>query len=102
MKQLFRKFIKNKWHLHSLTLPGTLLFMYLMQRNFLHLLDTGKFFQSFIAIFVSAAIAFCVEWYQGVKGYNRTPEQQKVAIGDFLVSVGASVVGVIIFWTLIY
>lgn len=93
-----KRFFENKWHLHSLTLPGSYFFLWLMQKNFLDLGDVGAFFQSFLAIFTSSAIAFAVEWYQGTKGYNKTPEQRRVSNLDILVSIIASTVGVILFW----
>ena len=54
--------IKNKWHLHALTLPGSIFFLWLMQDNFLDLVDVGRLFQGFLAVFTSAFIAFAVEW----------------------------------------
>lgn len=90
---------REKDHLHALTLPFSILFMYLgIKHNFLHLNDTGGFFQSFITVFICFCAAFCVEWYQGVRGYNRTPEQHKRSWQDILVSVVASVIGVILYW----
>lgn len=69
-----------------------------MQDNFLDLADVGRLFQGFLAVFTSAFIAFAVEWVQGAMGYNKTPEQRKASNLDMLVSIGASVVGVAIFF----
>ena len=91
-------FIKNKWHLHSLTLPFNILFIWLMVTyNFLHLEDTGTFFHIFICVFSSAAVAFLVEWVQGVFfGANKTPEQVKASNLDMLASIIAGFVGALI------
>lgn len=88
-------FIKNKWHLHSLTLPFNILFVWLMVNyNFLHLEDTGKFFHVFICTFLSGFVAFAVEWVQGVFfGANKTPEQVKASNLDMLVSTIGGFVG---------
>ncbi len=96
-----KQFFKNRWHLHALTLPGSYFFLWLMQRNFLDLGDIGAFFQSFMAIFASACIAFVVEWVQGAFfGANRTQEEGKASNLDILVSIIASTIGVILFWAI--
>jgi hypothetical protein len=95
MKKIFNTVITNKWHLHSLTLPFNILFVWLMVNyNFLHLEDTGKFFHVFLCTFSSAAVAFVVEWVQGVFfGANKTPEQVKASNFDMLTSTIAGFVG---------
>ena len=95
MKKIFNTFITNKWHLHSLTLPACILWVWLMVTyDFLHLRDTGKFFLVFICTFSSAAVAFLVEWVQGVFfGANKTPEQVKASNLDMLTSTVAGFVG---------
>ena len=95
MKKIFNTFITNKWHLHSLTLPACILWVWLMVTyDFLDLRDTGKFFHVFICAFSSAAVAFVVEWIQGVFfGANKTPEQVKASNLDMLVSTVAGFVG---------
>ena len=91
-----KQFFKNKWHLHTLTLPGSYFFLWLMQKNFLDLGDVGTFFQSFLAIFTSGAIAFAVEWVQGAfYGANKTEKERKASNLDILVSIIASTIGVI-------
>ena len=95
MKKIFNTFITNKWHLHSLTLPACILWVWLMVTyDFLHLRDTGKFFHVFLCTFSSAAVAFVVEWIQGVFfGANKTPEQVKASNLDMLASTVAGFVG---------
>jgi hypothetical protein len=95
MKKIFNTFITNKWHLHSLTLPACILWVWLMVNyNFLHLRDTGTFFHVFLCTFSSAGVAFVVEWIQGVFfGANRTPEQRKASNLDMLTSTVAGFVG---------
>ncbi len=95
MKKILDLFVKNKWHLHSLTLPACILWVWLMVTyDFLHLRDTGKFFHVFICTFSSAAVAFLVEWIQGVFfGANKTPEQVKASNLDMLASTVAGFVG---------
>lgn len=95
MKTIFNTFLKNKWHLHSLTLPFNILFIWLMNKyNFLHLADTGTFFHIFICVFSSAAVAFIVEWIEGAFfGANKTPEQVKGSNLDMLASIIAGTVG---------
>jgi hypothetical protein len=95
MKKLFETFLKNKWHLHSLTLPACILWVWLMVTyDFLDLRDTGKFFHVFICTFSSLAVAFVVEWLQGkFFGANRTAEQVKASNLDMLASTVAGFVG---------
>ena len=95
MKKIFNTFITNKWHLHSLTLPACILWIWLIVNyNFLHLEDTGTFFHVFLCTFSSAGVAFVVEWIQGVFfGANRTPEQRKASNLDMLTSTVAGFVG---------
>lgn len=98
MKKLFETFLKNKWHLHSLTLPACILWVWLMVTyDFLDLRDTGKFFHVFICTFSSAGVAFLVEWIQGVFfGANKTPEQVKASNLDMLASTVAGFVGALL------
>ena len=95
MKKLFETFLKNKWHLHSLTLPFNILFIWLINKyDFLDLKDTGTFFHVFICIFSSATVAFVVEWVEGVFfGANKTPEQGKASKLDMWTSTIAGAVG---------
>jgi hypothetical protein len=95
MKKILDLFVKNKWHLHSLTLPACILWVWLMVTyDFLDLKDTGKFFHVFICTFSSAAVAFLVEWVQGAFfGANKTPEQVKASNLDMLVSTLGGLVG---------
>lgn len=93
-----KKFLKNKWHLHLLTTPMGVLFLHLAQKGFLALDDVGVVFQAFLTIFISVAVAFCVEWYQGIKGYNRTSEQLKQSNLDILVSAVGGVLSIILFF----
>ena len=97
MKKIFNRFINNKWHLHSLTLPFNILFVWLMVTyNFLSLNDTGKLFQIFICIFSSATIAFLVEMVQNVVfGANKTISEVKASNFDILASVIAGTIGVL-------
>jgi len=65
--------------------------------NFLHLKDTGTFFHIFICVFSSAAVAFLVEWVQGVFfGANKTPDQVKASNLDMLASIIAGTIGALI------
>jgi hypothetical protein len=102
VKDFAKLFIKNKWHYHSLTLPLVLLSMWLVDKyNILQLRDTGNFFVSFLAIFVSAAVAFMVEWVEGVFfGANKTPSEAKASNLDMLVSIIAGALGVVIHFLL--
>jgi len=95
MKKILDLFVKNKWHLHSLTLPACILWVWLMVTyDFLHLRDTGKFFHVFICTFSSAAVAFLVEWVQGVFfGANKTEPEVKASNLDMLASTVAGFVG---------
>lgn len=95
MKKLLDLFVKNKWHLHSLTLPACILWVWLMVTyDFLNLRDTGKFFHVFICTFSSGAVAFLVEWVQGVFfGANKTAPEVKASNFDMLTSIIAGFVG---------
>lgn len=91
-------FIKNKWHLHSLTLPFNILFIWLMTTyNFLNLNNTGTFFHIFICVLSSVVVAFLVEWIEGVFfGANKTTEQVKASNLDMLASIIAGFVGALV------
>jgi uncharacterized membrane protein len=93
-----KQFFKNRWHLHLLTLPISLLVVYLIKTyNFLYLLETGKFFQVFVITFVAACTAFAIERIQSIKmGGYRTPEQQKASDLDTLVGIIGALVGSVI------
>ncbi len=95
MKKLLDLFVKNKWHLHSLTLPACILWVWLMVTyDFLNLRDTGAFFHVFICIFTSAGVAFLVEWIQGVFfGANKTEPEVKASNFDMLTSIIAGTIG---------
>lgn len=95
MKEIFNNFIKNKWHLHSLTLPFNILFLWLIVNyDFLSLNDTGTFFHIFICIFLSTIAAFLVEWIQGAFfGANKTESEIKASNLDILTSIIAGTVG---------
>jgi hypothetical protein len=95
MKKILDLFVKNKWHLHSLTLPACILWVWLMVTyDFLNLRDTGGFFHVFICTFSSAAVAFLVEWVQGVFfGANKTAPEVKASNFDMLTSTIAGFVG---------
>lgn len=95
MKKILDLFVKNKWHLHSLTLPACILWVWLMVTyDFLNLRDTGKFFHVFICTFSSAGVAFLVEWVQGVFfGANKTEPEVKASNFDMLTSIIAGFIG---------
>lgn len=95
MKKILDLFVKNKWHLHSLTLPACILWVWLMVTyDFLDLRDTGKFFHVFICTFSSAGVAFLVEWVQGVFfGANKTEPEVKASNFDMLTSIIAGFIG---------
>jgi len=98
MKKYLDLFVKNKWHLHSLTLPTCILWVWLMVTyDFLNLRDTGTFFHVFICTFSSAAVAFLVEWVQGAFfGANKTESEVKASNLDMLTSTTAGFVGALL------
>lgn len=66
-----KKILENNWHLKSLTLPFSILFMWLIvNHNFLDLGDTGKFFNVFICTFSALISSFFVEWLSVKKSDN--------------------------------
>ena len=95
--------IKNKWHLHfSLTFLGALLLLWITDKypNFMDIGNSGNFLQGFLTIFSAGAVAFCVEYYQGLKGYNRTAEQRKASNLDMLVSVLGATLATILYFVI--
>jgi hypothetical protein len=72
MKKIFSPlFIKNNYHKHLLysfllTIPTILFMMF-----FMHLADTGLFFQSFVGGFGAGFVNFAREWYYGK--YHKAP-----------------------------
>lgn len=81
-------FIKNNYHKHLgysyfLTIP-TILFM----MEYMHLTDTGLFFQTFVGAFGAAAINFAREWYYG-KFYGAPYDGTDVNMGSYGGLLGA-------------
>lgn len=91
MKKIFGPlFIKNRYHLHLwlsflLTIP-TILFM----MNYMHLADTGIFFQTFIGAFGAGAVNFVREWYYG-KVYGAPYDATDINMGSYGGLLGALV-----------
>jgi hypothetical protein len=87
MKKLITYFISQRWHLHSLALLFNFLFFLLVSKyNFMNLQNayacnecygSQYFFNAFISLFCSYAVAFCVELYQLGKKANNTAEKWK-------------------------
>lgn len=97
-----KKFIDNKWHLHSLTFFFAILFIWYTDKYpeaWGEVGYSGNFLQVFLAIFCSAFVAFIVEWVQGkFFGANRTPEQVKESNWDMAVSTIAAALGVLVYY----
>jgi len=83
MKKIFGPlFIKNRYHLHLglsflLTIP-TILFM----MNYMHLADTGLFFQTFIGAFGAGIVNFVREWYYA-KFYKAPFDGTDINMGSY-------------------
>lgn len=105
MKKYFKKFIENKWHLHSLTFVLSILALYITDKypKFMIIGEGGNFLQGFLCILCSAFLAFVVEWIQGkCFGANRTWIEVIASRKDILVSIIAGTLGVIIYFVYIY
>lgn len=99
-----KKFIANRWHLHSLTFVLSILGLYLTDKfpTFMTIGESGNFLQGFLCVFSSAFIAFLVEWIQGkFYGANRTWAQVIESRKDMLVSTIAGTIGMVTYFLFI-
>jgi hypothetical protein len=94
----FKQFLKNRWHLHLLTMPIAFGVQQLVKKcNFMYLNGTGDVFTVFIITFAAFATAFAIEWVQGVMGGGYANEEQlKASKLDILVGVIGALVGSIV------
>jgi len=96
-----KKFIENKWHLHSLTFILSILGLYLTDKNptFMTIGESGNFLQGFLCVFCSAFLAFVVEWIQGkFFGANKTWIEVLASRKDMLVSIISGTLGMIVYF----
>jgi hypothetical protein len=85
--------IVKKWHLYLLTLPFSVLFVWLINtHNFLDLSDTGKFSHVFISAFLSTIVGLLLEWFKG----SKTESDVNTGKLQSLTCVSASIVGALL------
>ncbi len=95
------KVLKNKWHLHSLTLVLSIVFLFLTDEypGFMSIGETGNFLQVFLSVFGMSFLAFLVEWIEGaVFGANSTLEEAKDSDNDMFVSIIFGITGTALYF----
>lgn len=99
--ELLQKIWQNsKWHLlaagFTMLFMGLIYnynFMYLQNAKFSGIANSQYILQIFLCGFGSLSVGGLVEWYQGIKGANKTEEELKGSDFDIIVTTISGICG---------